>query len=182
MDKRLLLKSSSRSCEKLVAVVQGEFRVSQSKGVVFSTVLGSCVAACIYDVENGIGGLNHFLLPGDDVEGRVELKYGSMAMELLINELLKCGAKRPNLYVKLYGGARLSAGLSDIGEKNISFARQYVKREGFPIVDECLGGAQARRIHFYPTSGQVNISLVAPSNAPTEQVVNARKRSDVTLF
>ncbi|MEM8881353.1 MAG: chemotaxis protein CheD [Pseudomonadota bacterium] len=174
--------AQSAKADNIVAVVQGEYRISRDKDVVLSTVLGSCVAACIFDTDIGIGGLNHFLLPGDKRSGQVELKYGSMAMELLINELLKAGARRSGMKVKLYGGARISAGLSDIGAKNIAFARDYVRREGFPVVDESLGGTQARRIHFRPVNGEVRLNLVAPTQAPTEKVERPKKAADVTLF
>ncbi len=169
--------------DRIVAVVQGEYRISREPDVIMSTVLGSCVAACIYDTDRRLGGLNHFLLPGDKRSGSAELKYGSMAMELLINELLKAGAKRSNMKVKLFGGARISAGLSDIGAKNIEFARNYVRREGFPVVDESLGGTQARRIHFRPTTGEVKLTLVASTQAPDERPVKLKKPApDVTLF
>lgn len=169
--------------DRVVAVVQGEYRIAKEPEVVLSTVLGSCVAACIYDVESGIGGLNHFLLPGDSRGGSVELKYGSMAMELLINELLKGGARRSNMKVKLYGGAQISAGLSDVGKKNIEFAREYVRREGFPVVDESLGGTQARRIHFRPHTGDLRLNMVAATQAPRERMDRPKKAAaDVTLF
>lgn len=169
--------------DRIVAVVQGEYRISREASDVMSTVLGSCVAACIFDVDSKIGGLNHFLLPGDSRGGSAELKYGSMAMELLINELLKAGARRSSMKVKLYGGARISAGLSDIGAKNIEFARNYVRREGFPVVDESLGGNQARRIHFRPTTGDVKLNLVAPTQAPKERIERPKKPTpDITLF
>lgn len=169
--------------DRIIGVVQGEYRISKEADVVMSTVLGSCVAACIYDPETKIGGLNHFLLPGDNRGGGVELKYGSMAMELLINELLKAGARRTGMKVKLFGGGRISAGLSDVGAKNIAFARDYVRREGFPVVDESLGGTQARRIHFRPTTGEVKLNLVAPTQAPVEAPAAPRKpKQDITLF
>lgn len=163
-------------------VVQGEYKISRDPDVLLSTVLGSCVAACIFDSEVGIGGLNHFLLPGDKRGGSVELKYGSMAMELLINELLKAGARRSGMKVKLFGGARINAGLSDIGSKNIAFAKDYVRRERFPIVEESLGGNQARRIHFRPVVGDVRLNMVAQTQAPVERVEAPRKKPDVTLF
>ncbi|MBF9035126.1 chemotaxis protein CheD [Rhodobacterales bacterium HKCCE2091] len=169
--------------DRTVAVVQGEYHISRDPSVVLSTVLGSCVSACIYDADGGIGGLNHFLLPGDERGGSAEMKYGSMAMELLINEMLKAGARRTNLKVKLYGGGRITAGLSDIGAKNIDFARGYCRREGFPVVSESLGGTQARRIHFRPSTGEVRLTLVAQTQAPKERVIAPRKpAADVTLF
>ena len=171
------------SKDRIVSVVQGEYRISREADVTMSTVLGSCVAACIFDPDQQIGGLNHFLLPGDSRGSGTELKYGSMAMELLINELLKAGARRSGMKVKLYGGARISAGLSDIGAKNIEFARNYVRREGFPVIDESLGGTQARRIHFKPTTGEVKLNMVAPTQAPAERVVKPQKpKPDITLF
>ncbi|MBF9031124.1 chemotaxis protein CheD [Rhodobacterales bacterium HKCCE3408] len=167
----------------MITVVQGEYRISREPDVAFTTILGSCVAACICDPGAGIGGLNHFLLPGDDRSGSVELKYGSMAMELLINALLKEGARRQALEVKLFGGARISAHLSDIGSKNIAFARDYVRREGFPVVSESLGGTQARRLHFTPVTGHVRMMLVARTQAPAETLATARRpKSDVELF
>ena len=172
---------AGKPADRTINVVQGEYRISKDRNVVMSTVLGSCVAACIFDPECGIGGLNHFLLPGDNKSGSAELKYGSMAMELLINELLKSGARRSTMKVKLYGGARISAGLSDIGSKNVTFARDYVRREGFPVIDESLGGTQARRIYFRPTTGDVRLTMVAPAEAPREKP--ARKpAADITLF
>lgn len=182
--KRETFSQSKRTVgERVTNVVQGEYKISRNSDEVLSTVLGSCVAACIFDPETEIGGLNHFLLPGDAKGGSAELKYGSMAMELLINELLKAGARRNYMKVKLFGGGQISAGLSDIGAKNITFARNYVKREGFPVVDESLGGTQARRIHFRPTTGDVRLTLVASTQAPSEKTVKPRKpAADVTLF
>ena len=153
---------------RIEPVVQGDFRISRDPDVVFSTILGSCVSACVFDPGANVGGMNHFLLPGDDAASRSEMKYGVMAMELLINELLKAGARRGQLRVKLFGGARVSASFGDIGEKNVSFARSYLQREGFRVVSESLGGIQARRLHFRPATGAARMVLLPPTEAPQE--------------
>ncbi|MBL3595473.1 chemotaxis protein CheD [Rhodovulum sulfidophilum] len=167
------------------SVVQGEYHVSRDPDIVLSTVLGSCVAACIFDPRVGLGGMNHFLLPGDAASGSTELKYGAMAMELLINELFKAGARRSDMKVKLFGGARVSAAFRDIGARNVDFARSYIRREGFEIVSESLGGMQARRLHFRPVTGAARLVLLPPTEAPPEKRISLPKAKtdiDITLF
>ena len=140
---------------KKIHVVQGEYVVVDDATVVLGTILGSCVAACLRDPEAGIGGMNHFLLPGDVTRagGGIE-RYGVHLMELLINGLLKRGAQRQRLEGKLFGGARMLDGLSDIGAKNATFAKSYFKDEGIKLVAEDLGGRHGRRIEYYPVSGR----------------------------
>lgn len=170
---------------RIHAVVQGEYHVSRDANIVLSTVLGSCVAACLYDPRAGIGGMNHFLLPGDTESGSTELKYGAMAMELLINDLLKAGARRSELKVKLFGGARVSSAFRDIGAKNVEFARSYIRREGFEVESESLGGQQARRLHFRPVTGAARLVLLPPTEAPAERRAPPPKPkadTDITLF
>ncbi|SIO03095.1 chemotaxis protein CheD [Rhodovulum sp. ES.010] len=154
---------------RVEAVVQGEYRISREPDTVLSTVLGSCVSACLFDPVAGVGGMNHFLLPGDTSARSSELKYGAMAMELLINELLKAGALRSRMQAKLFGGARVSAAFGDIGEKNVIFARSYMAREGFDVVSESLGGLQARRLHFRPATGAARLVMLPPAEAPPER-------------
>jgi chemotaxis protein CheD len=138
--------------EKRTHVVQGQFAVSADPGEVLTTILGSCVAACLRDPVAGIGGMNHFLLPGEI--GRGGLRYGVNAMELLINELLKLGARRDRLEAKIFGGARMVAGLSDIGCQNATFAESYFRDEGVQLLGGSTGGSQARRLQFWPVSGR----------------------------
>lgn len=141
---------------KKIHVVQGEYVVVDDATVVLGTILGSCVAACLRDPEAGVGGMNHFLLPGDISKAASDdaERYGVHLMELLINGLLKRGAQRPRLEGKLFGGARMLDGLSDIGAKNAVFARSYLKNEGIKLVAEDLGGRQGRRLEYYPVSGR----------------------------
>lgn len=137
-----------------VNLVQGEYAVSADTSVALTTILGSCVAACMRDPRAGVGGMNHFLLPGALVGKADSVERGVHAMELLINELLKAGARRDRLEAKIFGGARMMKNLSDIGAKNASFAADFLRQEGIPVVGGSTGGEQARRIRFWPATGK----------------------------
>ncbi|TCM17722.1 chemotaxis protein CheD [Novosphingobium sp. PhB165] len=153
-----------------VSIVQGEFHVASQEGVVISTLLGSCIAACLQDPVARVGGMNHFLLgePGADspVTGVEMQRYGVHAMELLINALMQRGAQRSRLRGHLYGGANIVAGLGGIGTKNGEFARNFMRTEGI-AVDRCdLGGTQARKVEFMPFEGRVRAMLVKDQPLP----------------
>ena len=141
-------------------VIQGEFAVCDEPETMMTTILGSCVAACMRDPVSGIGGMNHFLLPGDD--GSSGLRYGVQSMELLVNALLRRGARRDRLEVKLFGGARLVRGLTDVGSQNAAFAQQFLKDEGLTFAGGSLGGDRARRIQYWPVGGRARQTLLAP--------------------
>jgi chemotaxis protein CheD len=142
--------------ERMIHVHQGECRITEDPRVVMTTMLGSCVAACLRDPEARVGGMNHFLLPEAETADRTALlRYGAHSMELLVNGLLSIGAKRERLQAKLFGGGQMADGLSDIGAKNAAFAEQYLTREGIPIIGGSLRGRHARRIQFWPVSGRV---------------------------
>ena len=145
-----------------VNLVQGEFKVSDDPDVVFTTILGSCVGACVRDPVRGIGGMNHFLLPVADVgaDGRDSERLGVHLMELLLNGLMRQGAQRDRLEAKIFGGARMMSGLSDIGKKNTEFATRFLKYEGIPIVSSDNGGDRGRRLQFWPVSGRVRQSYI----------------------
>lgn len=152
---------------KRIHIIQGEFRVIDDPNAVLATVLGSCVAACLRDAEAGVGGMNHFLLPGDlsgSRSGEAE-RYGVHLMELLVNGLLKKGARRERLEGKLFGGARMMEGLSDIGAKNADFAKRFLKNEGIRVVAENLGGTRGRRVEYSPVSGRARQSLLSGETA-----------------
>ncbi len=148
-----------------VHIVQGEQAVSEDPAVVLSTLLGSCVAACIRDPVAGVGGMNHFLLPGDGMRTPVEtsVSHGVHAMELLLNDLLRHGARRDRLEAKLFGGANLMRGLTDVGAMNAAFAQEFLKREGIAHVGGSLGGECGRRIQFWPVSGRARQVFLAPN-------------------
>ncbi len=140
---------------KRIHVVQGEHHISSDPEVMLTTILGSCVAVCMRDTKIGIGGMNHFLLPQGKAEGVDESRrYGAYAMELLINELLRSGARRERLEAKLFGGARMFGGLSDVGASNAAFAEKFMRDEGIPVVGSSLGGLSARRVQYWPTTGR----------------------------
>ncbi len=146
---------------KRVNIVQGEFKVSSDRDVVLTTLLGSCVAACIRDPVTGIGGMNHFLLPGGVGSSKDSERLGVHLMELLLNGLMRQGAQRDRLEAKLFGGARMMSGLSDIGAKNADFAKKFLAYEGIKIVGGDTGGNQGRRIQFWPGSGRALQSYIA---------------------
>lgn len=139
-------------------LLPGEYYVTQ-QGEMITTVLGSCVAACIYDPISGIGGMNHFMLPGDlDVSGNDEsARYGLFAMENLINEILKCGIKKSKLRAKLFGGGQIIEKMSDVGRKNIQFAKTYLFAEGLALESSDLGLEFPRKVNFFPAKGKVMV-------------------------
>jgi chemotaxis protein CheD len=148
---------------KPIYVVQGEYRVSADPGVVFSTILGSCVGACIRDPVAGVGGMNHFLLPGVETgDGSNESeRAGVHLMELLVNGLMRQGAHRDRLEAKIFGGARMMRGLSDIGKKNADFAKRFLTHEGIRLLGGDIGGDRGRRVDFWPVTGRARQSYIA---------------------
>lgn len=152
-----------------VHVIQGEFHIAD-EDVVMTTILGSCVAACMRDPVARLGGMNHFLLPGES--GDAGMRYGVQSMELLVNGLLRAGARRDRLEVKLFGGAHLFDGLSDVGAQNAAFAERFVRDEGLIYAGGSLRGDRARRIQFWPVSGRARQILLEN----TEQRVFAAER------
>jgi chemotaxis protein CheD len=145
-----------------------------------TTILGSCVAACMRDPEAGIGGMNHFLLPDTDNNGGTAMRFGAHAMELLINDILRRGGKRHRLEAKLFGGGRMFHGLTDVGEANASFAERFLKDEGVPVLGGSLRGGQARRVQFWPVSGRAMQRFVDdPNQIKTLREVPVRRPAPV---
>lgn len=169
------------SGERLRIVIQGEFIISSDPQDVLSTILGSCVAAFLRDPVAGVGGLNHFLLPGNDPNDRNAMKYGLNAMELLINNLVRAGARRDRLEGKLFGGGRMVPGLTDIGAANGRFAEDFLKREGIRYLGGSLGGDHGRKIRVWPVSGQVQ-QMKMPSTEVKEVAVVPIARTEIVLF
>jgi chemotaxis protein CheD len=171
--------------ERRINIVQGEFTVSDEPHTVLTTLLGSCVAACIRDPVSGVGGMNHFLLPGGDVGSQKESeRFGVHLMELLLNGLMRQGAHRDRLEAKVFGGARMMSGLSDIGAKNAAFAQRFLAYEGIKIISGDTGGQQGRRIQFWPVSGRAMQSYISQViDTPPARVVAPRPSAgDVDLF
>lgn len=143
-----------------INIVQGEYHVSSDESLAITTLLGSCVAACLHDPLARVGGMNHFLLPGDEASSPLMARHGVHLMELLINGLLKMGAARHRLEAKLFGGARTMSALGDYGAVNAKFAQEFLRREGILITGGSLGGETGRRIQFWPVTGRVRQKLV----------------------
>jgi len=159
-----------------VHVIQGEFYVTDEPDLVLTTILGSCVAACMRDPVAGVGGMNHFLLPGDDLrQGEGGLRYGVQAMELLVNGLLRRGARRDRLEAKLFGGGRLIDGLTDVGDQNAAFAERFLRDEGVQFTGGSLRGDRARRVQFWPVSGRARQICLAPSEATVFAIERQRR-------
>ena len=138
-----------------IHLVQGEQYVTDRPETMVSTLLGSCVAACLRDPVRRVGGMNHFLLPGRPDGGEVDgVRFGVHAMELLVNALLSAGAHRERLEAKLFGGAHVLQGLHDVGRQNSDFALSFLHTEGIRHLGGSLGGATARRVQFWPASGR----------------------------
>jgi chemotaxis protein CheD len=148
-----------------INIVQGEFAVSSKTDAVISTLLGSCVAVCMHDEVAGVGGMNHFLLPGDARESSATAgsPLGVYLMEMLINALLKTGADRRRLQAKIFGGASIVRGLSDIGPANVKFAYNFLAHEKIRIVGGHTGGGRGRRLQFWPSTGRVRQLMVSAS-------------------
>ena len=144
-------------------VKQGEFAVAESDDAILTAILGSCVAACLYDEDAGVGGMNHILLPHvEDDLGVAEMRSVNL-MELLINAMMKRGANRSRLKGKLFGGARMLDKTGAIGKANAAFASGYLADEGIPCIASSLGGDQGRRIRFWPSSGRARQFLMQRS-------------------
>lgn len=170
-----------------VHVIQGECYVTDEPDMVLTTVLGSCIAACMRDPVLGIGGMNHFLLPGDGDRGSQNAeRFGVYLMELLVNGLLKRGASRQTLEAKLFGGARTVQGFADIGAKNYEFARGFLDNESIRYVGGSVGGDQGRKLEYQPSTGRARQFLLPRNTMEPVQPVIRRPApaefGDVELF
>lgn len=179
-----------------VKVLPGEFFVSD-EDIVITTVLGSCVAACIWDRQAGIGGMNHFMLPGGESGREVDPtglagRYGVFAMEQLINELIKRGGRKANFEAKVFGGGQVLRNMTsmNIGERNAQFVEQFLRTEGIRIGARDLLDVHPRRVAFFPATGralckklaQADASLVAAERQYNARLAAARVGGDVELF
>lgn len=150
-------------------IVQGQYHVTNDPDIVLATILGSCVAACLRDPLARVGGMNHFLLTDDSGcdRGGDAMRFGVHAMELLINGLFQHGARRERLEAKLFGGARMLDGLTDVGAQNSDFAERFLSQERIALTGGSLRGEQGRRIQFWPVSGRARQLMLKPNEAGT---------------
>jgi chemotaxis protein CheD len=153
-------------------ILPGEYYYT-CKDMMIVTVLGSCVSACIRDRLTGIGGMNHFMLPdsGGDIDSPVSasMRYGSYAMEVLINDLLKSGARRENLEAKVFGGGNVLRGFVaiNVGERNAQFVRSFLRAENIRVVAEDLNDIYPRKVYFFPRTGKVLVKKLKQLNNNT---------------
>lgn len=179
-----------------VKILPGEYYVT-TREMALVTVLGSCIAACIHDRSTGIGGMNHFMLPDDRRDGSDILgpsaRYGTYAMEIMINELLKMGARRCNLEAKVFGGGNVLRGftISNIGESNADFVLDYLHRENIQIAAQDLLDIYPRKVYYFPRSGRVlvrqlrsvhNDTIIEREQAYRARLKLARIQGEVELF
>ena len=193
----LLPKAVSPNPDKpAVGIHIGEFHAARNP-VVIHTLLGSCVAVCLFDPVNRIGGMNHILMPGraDWKNFDNAARYGINAMELLINKIMSLGGNRQRLIAKAFGGARVLQCISEAnsaGRRNIEFVLMFLKREGFRIVGQDLGGEQSRKLYFHTDTGEAflkRLPMACMSGVAREEesaLKRIRKKAgepgDITLF
>jgi len=177
----------------------GEYYVTRKEEII-TTVLGSCVSACIRDPKTGFGGMNHFMLPGEKGkpnnswggEFALATRFGIAAMEQLINDILKLGSPRETLECKLFGGGKvLAMKQMNIGERNIDFIRKFMNTEGLSIVSEDLGGHFSRKLKYFPKTGRVmvrrlrslqNIVVAEEENDYEHKMEAENKPGEIELF
>ena len=168
-------------------ILPGEYYVTEQDEII-TTVLGSCVSACIRDPDTGFGGMNHFMLPGDDAKNLgkwggqdcLSTRYGIAAMENLINDLLKQGAQKHRLELKLFGGGKImDMDINNVGERNVEFAKQFVQTEGLVPLAEDLGGPYPRKVNYFPKTGKVMVRRLR--SIQKKAVLEQDKRYESTL-
>jgi chemotaxis protein CheD len=151
-------------------ILPGEYYYTQ-QNMLIVTVLGSCVAACIRDRVTGLGGMNHFMLPdgGDSGPVSASMRYGTFAMEVLINDLLKAGARRESLEAKVFGGGAVLRGFTamNVGERNAAFVTSFLKTEKIPVLAEDLNDIYPRKVYFFPKTGKVLVKKLMQTHNDT---------------
>jgi len=170
---------------KVTKINQGDCYVTSNGDEILSTVLGSCVSACIRDPSVGISGMNHFMLPESDTgswggrintENSFSMRYGNFAMEQLINQILSLGGRRERLEIKVFGGGNVTAHGFGIGHKNANFVEQYLKVEGLQISASNLRGKYPRMIRYAAGSGAVFVKLLSKSHGSSIQHSEYQRR------
>lgn len=159
----------------VVKVLPAEY-FATDRDLALMTVLGSCVAACLRDPVARLGGMNHFMLPDGDASEGTPARYGSHAMELLINELLKHGARRERIEAKVFGGGNVLKSFTSqpVGTRNAQFVSEYLLNERIVVVAKDLGGIHPRKVCFFPVTGRVLVKRLPHAH---EDAVAAEERA-----
>jgi chemotaxis protein CheD len=145
-----------------VKILPGQYYAAEGEGSI-STLLGSCVSTCLWDPVRRVGGMNHFMLPGEASQSpspwAVSARFGVYAMDVLINEMVHLGADRRRLVAKVFGGARVLQGFDklDVGAMNARFVLNFLEEEAIPIAAQDLLGDSPRKVHFFPATGKVQV-------------------------
>ncbi len=169
-------------------ILPGEYYVTHNHEMI-TTVLGSCVSACIRDRLFGVGGMNHFMLPvsidgkgwgGEDDLVSTAMRYGNYAMEHMINEILRHGGHRRHLEAKIFGGARIVENLSDVGRRNIEFVRSYLETEGIDVAGESVGDIYPRKVVYIPATGRAYVKRIKDLHNDTLIVREDKYRSEIS--
>jgi chemotaxis protein CheD len=150
------------------------------EGNVVRTVLGSCIAVCLRDTVNGVGGMNHFMLPGSGHEPSASTRYGVHAMELLINQCMALGADRNRLEAKVFGGGhvlRMKEHAENVPSRNIRFALNFLETEKIPITRQDVGGYAAREVYFFPGTGRILLRRLTETGLGCEKTILAEEQS-----
>lgn len=180
---------------EIAVILPGEYFVSKEPMVVY-TVLGSCISVCIRDTVTKIGGMNHFMLavPNDNVENDHwgdSARYGSYAMEVLVNELLSRGGHKSRFEAKVFGGGKIFKSLNDVGAKNAAWALEYLEREGLQPIKADVGDVCPRKVYYFTESGRVLLKkldrvqgqdIVKEEQRYQRELIQESKAGDVTLF
>jgi len=166
----------NRFNRQAIKILPGEYFVTAGKEIIV-TVLGSCISACIQDEILKIGGMNHFMLPNDKgyskakhidvIDNSEAARYGNVAMERLINDIIKLGGNRFNLKAKIFGGGRVTNSSIDIGLDNIKFVKEYLKIEGIEILSEDVGDVYPRKVYYVPETNDVYVKKIDRLNNNT---------------
>jgi chemotaxis receptor (MCP) glutamine deamidase CheD len=143
--------------ETEVNLCVGQFYAAR-QATLIKTLLGSCIAVCLWDPESTVGGMNHFMLPGGErLAGDDAARFGIHAMDLLIGAIMKAGGDRRRFRAKVFGGGhvlKIEEAPNSVPRQNIRFIREFCRDEGFPIVSEDVGGYDARHVHFQTHTGR----------------------------
>lgn len=188
--------------ESFVAkILPGEFYITRTNEAI-ATTLGSCVSACLWDEDVGIGGMNHFMLPltekeiheinwGQRNNASDATRYGNYAMEHLINEILKNGGRRKYLRAKVFGGGKVMRAENDVGQKNVEFVLEYLDMESIPLLSHDLGNTCPRKVFFIPQTGQIfmkrlasmhNDTIITRESSYRDSIVHQPVEGDIELF
>jgi len=181
-------------------ILPGEYYVTAEDEIIV-TVLGSCVSACIRDKVFQIGGMNHFMLPVTTVDFSTKIRekggwseatrFGSYAMEMLINDILKHGGRRQNLEIKIFGGGKIISNMTNVGEKNVGFVEEYVRNENLALVSEDTGDIYPRKVVYHPSTGKVKVkrlrslhnnTLIDREEAYQHEITEKPSGGDIELF